>query len=162
MIFFTGGTEQFAFQRMLDAADLVAQALPEEEVFIQIADNPQTPQHATWDRWLTFPEFEQRIEQARIVITHAGAGSLLACAWRNKVAITVPRLFVYGEHVDNHQIELAEKMASLGHAIIGETPEELCQLVLDYDQQVQRISQQGHSQPNLDAALSDWLAQTID
>ena len=39
MIFFTVGTEQFPFQRMIDAADLVAQALPDEEVFIQIADN---------------------------------------------------------------------------------------------------------------------------
>ena len=160
MIFFTVGTEQFPFQRMIDAADLVAQALPDEEVFIQIADNPEVPKVARYERWLSFHEFAQRVKDARIVVTHAGAGSLLACAWNDKVAITAPRLHKYGEHVDAHQCELAEKMAELSHAIIGETAEDLCRLVINYQAEVAKLKGSSKSQPDLAKALKNWLAST--
>lgn len=159
MIFFTVGTEQFDFKRMIDAADLVATELPDEEVFIQIADNTEVPQHASWERWLSYQDFAQRVQDARIVVTHAGAGSLLSCAWIDKVAITVPRLHKYGEHVDNHQCELADKMAELGHAIIGETPEELCRLVVDYEAEIGKLKREHKSSPTLGTALKKWLEQ---
>lgn len=159
MIFFTVGTEQFDFQRMIEAADLVADALPSEEVFIQIADNTQTPKSAQWERWLSYQDFAQRVQDARIVVTHAGAGSLLSCAWLGKVAITVPRLHKFGEHVDNHQTELADKMSYLGHAVIGETPEELCELVLNYDDVLQKIQEGKTSKPTLGKALKEWLEE---
>ncbi|MDP6128152.1 MAG: glycosyltransferase [Planctomycetota bacterium] len=159
MIFFTVGTEQFDFLRMIQAADLVAKALPDEEVFIKIAENSQTPEVAQWERWLSYQEFVQRVHDARIVVTHAGAGSLLSCAWQGKVAITVPRLHKFGEHVDNHQTELADKMANLGHAVIGKTPEELCNLVLTYDEVVQKLQTGEVSKPTLGKALKKWLEE---
>ncbi len=157
MIFFTLGTEQFPFQRMVDAADLVAEALPEEEVFVQIGKHPDPPRRAEWERWLSYPDFAARVREARVVVTHAGAGSLLSCAWIGKVAITAPRLHRFGEHVDDHQTELAGRMAELGHALLGETAEEMARLVLDYDVEVEKLRGRGVSRPTLPAALDRYL-----
>ncbi len=157
MIFFTLGTEQYPFQRMVDAADLVAAALPEEEVFVQIGKHPDPPRKAAYERWLSYPDFAARVREARIVVTHAGAGSLLSCAWIGKVAITAPRLHRFGEHVDDHQTELAARMAELGHALLGETAEEMARLVLEYDVEVAKLQGCGVSQPTLPGALARYL-----
>jgi UDP-N-acetylglucosamine transferase subunit ALG13 len=159
MIFFTVGTEQFDFDRMVDAADRVAVALPQEEVFIQIGTNRRCPNRAKWERWLPYEAFVQRVEDARIVVTHAGAGSLLSCAWRSKVAVAMPRRQDYGEHVDNHQVEFAQRMAAMGHALIAETPEELCALVLNYEPSLGRSNGTSVSAPPLVESLKQWLAE---
>ncbi|RMH04095.1 MAG: hypothetical protein D6702_03985 [Planctomycetota bacterium] len=159
MIFVTLGTERFPFQRLVDAADRVAEARPDEEVFVQIGNHPEPPRLARWQRWLAYADFAARIREARVVVTHAGAGSLLSCAWIGKVAVTAPRLHRFGEHVDDHQTELAARMAELGHALIGETPEELARLVLDYDVEVERLRGRGVSRPTLPAALDAWLSR---
>ncbi|MBC8330292.1 MAG: hypothetical protein ISR76_10830 [Planctomycetes bacterium] len=159
MIFFTLGTEQYPFQRMVDAADLVAAALPEEEVFVQIGTHPAPPKLARHERWLSYPDFAARIRDARVVVTHAGAGSLLSCAWIGKVAVTAPRRHQFGEHVDDHQTELAARMAELGHALLGETAEELARLVLEYDVETAELLGRGRSSPTLPAALDRYLDQ---
>ena len=159
MIFFTVGTEKFAFDRIIQAADLVACALPKEEVFIQIADNVRAPHTARWERWLTYEEFSQRLDHARVVVTHAGAGTLLSCVKRGKVAISIPRRSERGEHVDNHQVEFAQKMAELGHTIVGNSPEELCHLVVNYELEVAKICQRSVYQPTLANTLKRWLAE---
>lgn len=159
MIFFTLGTEQFPFQRMVDAADLVAEARPGEEVFAQIGTHPTPPRRARWERWLSYPDFAARIRAARVVVTHAGAGSLLSCAWIGKVAITAARRQRFGEHVDDHQTELAGRMAELGHALLGETAEDLARLVLAYDEEVAKLRGRGVSHPTLPAALASYLGQ---
>ena len=151
--------DRSAFDRIIQEADLVACALPKEEVFIQIADNVRAPHTARWERWLTYEEFSQRLDDARVVVTHAGAGTLLSCVKRGKVAISIPRRSERGEHVDNHQVEFATKMAELGHAIVGESPEELCRLVLDYESELGKLRQRGVSSPTLGATLKRWITQ---
>ena len=157
MIFFTLGTEQYPFQRMVDAADLVAEALPDEEVFVQIGKHPDPPERAAYERWLSYPDFAARVRDARVVVTHAGAGSLLSCAWIGKVPITAPRLHRFGEHVDDHQTELAARMAERGHALLGETAEEMARLVLEYDVEVEELRGRGVSKPTLPDALARHL-----
>ena len=157
MIFFTVGTEQFPFERLIRAADLVAEKFPDEEVFAQIAENEVVPQVANWDRWLSYPDFSRRIADSRIVVTHAGAGSLLSCAWIGKVAVTLPRLHVRGEHVDDHQVELANKMADLGHALLAHSPEEVLDWVVRYDGARADARKLHDSGTNLAKALDRWL-----
>ena len=157
MIFFTVGTEQFPFERFIRAADLVAEKFPKEEVFAQIAENQFVPKLAKWERWLPYSEFAKRIADARIVVSHAGAGSLLSCAWIDKVAITLPRLHALGEHVDDHQVELANKMSGLGHAFLAHSPEEVLDLVQRYDQAIAQNRETRTSEPSLANALDRWL-----
>ena len=57
------------------------------------------------------------IEQADIVISHAGAGSIINALRNRKPLIIVPRLVEYGEHTNSHQRDLAKAMNERGKAI---------------------------------------------
>lgn len=45
-----------------------------------------------------------------MLITHGGAGTMVNAVKRGKRVIVVPRLARYGEHVDDHQLELAKRL----------------------------------------------------
>ena len=51
-------------------------------------------------------EFTAWEEKADIVITHGGTGAIIGAVKKGKKVIAVPRLAKYGEHVDDHQIQL--------------------------------------------------------
>ena len=59
-------------------------------------------------------EMEKLYQQASLIVTHAGAGSILQGVKNHKKIIAVPRLKKYQEHVNDHQIELATKLEQLG------------------------------------------------
>ncbi|KAJ1950271.1 hypothetical protein FBU59_000760 [Linderina macrospora] len=64
------------------------------------------------------------IEQAGLVICHAGTGSILETLHSQRPAIVV----VNRRLMDNHQSEIAEELASKGHVVCAE-PEDLAQCV---------------------------------
>jgi UDP-N-acetylglucosamine transferase subunit ALG13 len=55
------------------------------------------------------------MDQARVVVTHAGAGSLLTALERGRRILAIPRVAALGEAVDDHQKELCEALATAGH-----------------------------------------------
>ncbi|EEB08174.2 N-acetylglucosaminyldiphosphodolichol N- acetylglucosaminyltransferase Alg13 [Schizosaccharomyces japonicus yFS275] len=57
------------------------------------------------------------MEEAQLVVSHAGAGSILQALRRGKRLVIVPNETL----MDNHQIELAEKMDSCGYAMRAAT-----------------------------------------
>ena len=44
-----------------------------------------------------------------IVITHGGTGAIIGAVKKGKKVIAVPRLAKYGEHVDDHQLQIIEQ-----------------------------------------------------
>ena len=65
-------------------------------------------------------QFDDLINKAELVITHSGVNSIISCMKRNKPLIIVPRLKKYGEHVDNHQVEIAELMKQKFDVVVVE------------------------------------------
>ena len=53
------------------------------------------------------------MKEATLVITHAGTGAIITALKNNKKVIAIPRLAKYGEHVDDHQIQLIEEFKQL-------------------------------------------------
>jgi UDP-N-acetylglucosamine transferase subunit ALG13 len=86
----------------------------DEEVIMQIGATDYTPAHARYFRYIDDDAMVEFIQQARLVISHAGAGTLLTLSSVGRSAILVPRLKQYGEAIDDHQLELAEVMAKDG------------------------------------------------
>ena len=48
-------------------------------------------------------------KKADIVITHDGTGAIIGAVKMGKKVIAVPRLAKYGEHVDDHQLQLIDQ-----------------------------------------------------
>ena len=53
------------------------------------------------------------MEKADIVITHGGTGAIIGAVKKGKKVIAVPRLAKYGEHVDDHQLQLIKQFDEL-------------------------------------------------
>ena len=107
MIFITVGSQKFQFNRLLKAVDeLVANGEIAEEVFAQSGVCDYVPAHYEYKPFLNRDEFESMMDKASIVITHGGTGAIISAIKDGKKVIAVPRLKKYGEHVDDHQLQL--------------------------------------------------------
>lgn len=58
-------------------------------------------------------KFSQIMDKAEIVITHGGTGAIIGAVKKGKKVIAVPRLARYGEHVDDHQLQLVGQFKEL-------------------------------------------------
>ena len=110
MIFITLGSQKFQFNRLLKAVDeLVERGVITEEVFAQIGYSTYEPKNYAFKQFLDREEFSRTQELADIVITHGGTGAIIGAVKKGKKVIAVPRLIKYGEHVDNHQLQIIEQ-----------------------------------------------------
>jgi UDP-N-acetylglucosamine transferase subunit ALG13 len=64
--------------------------------------------------FLDMTRFAEAIATATLVITHAGAGSIIHARQAGKVPVVMPRRQKAGEIIDDHQVELAEALAMAG------------------------------------------------
>lgn len=114
MIFITLGSQKFQFNRLLVAMDQLCESgIVEETVFAQIGYSDYVPKHFQYKQFLGREEFSDRIKQADVVITHGGTGAIIGAVKQRKKVIAVPRLAEYGEHVDNHQLQLVEEFDNM-------------------------------------------------
>ena len=107
MIFITLGSQKFQFNRLLEEIDrLIENQVITDEVFAQTGYSDYQPKHYAFQQFLSRDEFAQWEEKADIVITHGGTGAIIGAVKKGKKVIAVPRLAKYGEHVDDHQLQL--------------------------------------------------------
>ena len=57
-------------------------------------------------------ELKEIMKKADLVITHGGVGSIVMALKMEKKVIAVPRLSEFGEHINNHQIQIIETFNS--------------------------------------------------
>ena len=128
MIFVTVGTHHQGFDRLVQAADELAADI-DEQVVIQRGVTELCPQHARHFKFCSMQEMADWIQQARVVVAQAGAGTIITTLQQGKVLVVTPRLTVYGENYTDHQIELAAELDRQGRAALvselsGETLQE--------------------------------------
>lgn len=107
MIFITLGSQKFQFDRLLKEVDkLVGEQFINQEVFAQIGYSKYKPKNFAYKDFLDRSEFARMEEKSEIVITHGGTGAIIGALKKGKKVIAVPRLARFGEHVDDHQLQL--------------------------------------------------------
>jgi UDP-N-acetylglucosamine transferase subunit ALG13 len=68
-------------------------------------------------------EMREAIQQADLVIAHAGIGSALTVLDAGKCPVLLPRRRSRGEHVDDHQLMIASELASRDLAVTADASE---------------------------------------
>ena len=127
MTFVTVGNATEPFRRLLEAVEALAGAdLLPAPVVIQSGNNPGfVSATATTRSFFSMDEFEAHVRRARLVVAHAGAGTVLHALAAGKVPVVMPRRAKYGEHIDDHQAEFVEHLAKLDRVIPAWEPADL-------------------------------------
>lgn len=126
MIFIAVGTQKFQFNRLLAQVDeLVQKEIICEEVFAQVGHSSYLPETYEYKTFLTKEVFEEKCRMSDLIICHSGVATIMSGLRHNKPIIVVPRLAKYQEHVDDHQIEIAEAFAEAGYILMCKEYEEL-------------------------------------
>ena len=112
MIFISLGSQKFQMNRLLKAVDeKVENGAIRDEVFAQIGHSDYKPIYYEYTQFLTREEINNRLDKADIVISHGGTGIIVNSIKRSKKVIAVARLNKYGEHVDDHQIQIVSQFS---------------------------------------------------
>lgn len=107
MIFVTLGSQKFQFNRLLKAVDdLIERKIITDNVFAQVGYSDYRPRNYNFKSFLDREEFAQMEANSDVIITHGGSGAIIGAIKKGKKVIAVPRLAKYGEHVDDHQVQL--------------------------------------------------------
>jgi UDP-N-acetylglucosamine transferase subunit ALG13 len=114
MILITVGTERFPFNRLMNwIRVLIKQGFIQEEIVVQYGSCTDYPSGVKAYSLVTQNQFQELIQQARLIIGHCGEGTFLHLGSTAKPYILVPRSQRFKEHVDDHQIELAVALAQI-------------------------------------------------
>lgn len=112
MIFVALGTQKFQLNRLLKQVDdLIAQGQLTDEVFAQIGHSDYKPRNYAYQDFLSKDDFHGYISRCEILITHSGVATIIAGLKQEKSVVVFPRLSRFGEHVDDHQIQIAESFS---------------------------------------------------
>jgi UDP-N-acetylglucosamine transferase subunit ALG13 len=106
VIFVTIGS-MFPFDRLIRLMDGWAEAHPEAEILAQIGDGGYLPARMPWVRRLDQADFARTVAGARLVVAHAGMGSVITASEHGKPIVMLPRLQARGEHTTDHQVATA-------------------------------------------------------
>ena len=132
MIFVTVGSQKFQFNRLLKAIDrLVEEGIINEKVFAQTGYSDYQPKHYDTKAFLDRDEIAQVVEDADIIITHGGTGSIISAVKKEKMVIAVPRKAEFGEHVDDHQYQIIEQFTEMNLILSCDDMNELTEVLKD-------------------------------
>jgi len=103
MIFVTVGS-QMPFDRMISIVDKWAENNLDEDVIAQVGNSTLEFNNITCVKNLSPTEYLNKIKTARIVVGHAGMGTILTCRDYGKPLLIMPRKGDLKETRNDHQI----------------------------------------------------------
>lgn len=120
MIYITLGTQGADFSRCLKMVeDLIKERGISDEIIAQVGGTVYRPNGVKCFEFVSETDYQNFIQKADVVITHAGSGALFSSIKKGKKIIAVARLSKYGEMINDHQTELVSKLTEGGYILDG-------------------------------------------
>ena len=111
MIFVTIGAV-FPFDRLVRLVDDIAPSLPGEAFFAQIGKGAYQPKNIPFTRFVPAAEFRSRLKDCKLLVGHAGMGTVLSALENAKPVVLLPRRLELDEHNTDHQMATARWLAT--------------------------------------------------
>jgi UDP-N-acetylglucosamine--N-acetylmuramyl-(pentapeptide) pyrophosphoryl-undecaprenol N-acetylglucosamine transferase len=111
----TVGMNGYGFSRLIDAVRRVAP--PGAQIVWQTGSTDVRDLDIAAVATMTTEALFEAMQQADVVIAHAGVGSAIMAMSAGKCPILVPRSQGHREHIDDHQHEIARQLARAGLAV---------------------------------------------
>ena len=121
LVFVTVGTDHHPFDRLMAWVDRWLEAGPPGPVRCLVqTGTSRPPRRAVHRDYISYQEMETNLSEASAVVCHGGPGTVMMCRWAGRIPIVVPRRHDLGEHVDDHQVLFAKRLASEGELRLAE------------------------------------------
>lgn len=118
MIFITLGTQDKPFTRLLDKVEsLLKEKKIKTRVVVQAGCTKYKSKYMEIFELLPMDEFEKIMDSCDLLITHGGVGSIVTGLKKNKKVLAVARLKKYGEHTNDHQLQIIEEFSKKGYIL---------------------------------------------
>lgn len=131
MILVLLGTQNNSFHRLLEKMDeLIEKDVITEKVIVQEGYTRYESNNMRIFDLIPQEELERYQEQADLIITHGGVGSIISSIKKGKKVIAVPRRHEFQEHVNNHQEQIVESFDKKGYIIGIQQVEELEEAII--------------------------------
>ena len=126
MILVLLGTQNNSFHRLLqEVENNIKNGTINEEVIVQAGYTKYQSHKMRVIDLISKEQLEKFQDEANLIITHGGVGSIITSIKKRKKVIAVPRMHEYGEHVNNHQIDIVQNFDKQGYIIGIEKVEDL-------------------------------------
>lgn len=107
--------DEFCDERLIDGSRIVAQG----------GSSKYIPRNYKVFSLIGRDEYQKYVDQADVIISHAGTGCVIPPLKLGKKVIVFPRREQYREHLDDHQLELAAAFAKAGYVLCANNKDEL-------------------------------------
>ncbi|MCW5722947.1 MAG: glucuronosyltransferase [Devosia sp.] len=113
------------FDRLIALMDDWAAHHADIPVMAQIGDGRYLPRHMQWQRQLEGPAFRSAVQRARLVVAHAGIGTIFDALGLGKPLVLVPRYADSREHTTDHQLHTAKRLRGRPGVAVCERGEDI-------------------------------------
>ena len=114
MLFVTLGTQDKSFKRLIDYFENLD---TDEEIIVQSGLTNYISNKLKIEKFFSNEGLEKNIQDARIVITHGGVGTIINALNHHKVVIACARLAKYHEHHNDHQVQIIDEFEKAGYLL---------------------------------------------
>lgn len=128
MIFVTIGM-QLGFDRLIEAMDRLAPDL-NIPITAQIGKGIYQPQNMSVRRNIAPGEFEDLVQYAQLVVSHAGIGTVLTAQRFQTPIVLFPRRAELGEHRNDHQLATVRQLRGRDGITIADTETDLAKAII--------------------------------
>ena len=126
MILVLLGTQNNDFHRLLQEVEKnIENKVITEEVIVQAGYTKYESDKMKIVDLIPAEKLSKLQDKASLIISHGGVGSIISSIEKGKKVIAVPRRHEYGEHVNNHQIQIVKEFNEKGYIIGIENVEDL-------------------------------------
>lgn len=130
MIFVTLGTQDKPFPRLLEKIEeQIKKGNIKEEVIVQAGYTKFESKYMKILGMIPMEEYNEYMKKCDLLITHGGVGSIFDALKLGKKIIGCPRLKKYGEHLNDHQIQLIESFHEKGYLLAYNEEDDLAEIL---------------------------------
>ncbi len=119
MILVTLGTQDKKFNRLLDAIQKqIDNGIIKEKVVVQAGYSAdyKSKDMEIFDL-IPVDDFDNLMKECDLLITHGGVGSIISGLKNEKKVIAAARLQKYGEHTNDHQLQIIDNFSKSGYIL---------------------------------------------
>ena len=159
MIFVVLGTQDKKFERLLQEVEqLIIDGTIQKKVIVQAGTTTYKSKYMEIHKMIPMKQFLTYMDESDYIITHGGVGTILDAMKKNKKIIAVPRLKKYGEHENDHQLQIIDKFSQEQYLIGCTDVEDLKEAIQKIEQFEPKTCQLGNEQ--MLNMITDYIGKT--